>query len=313
MSGCQPDGAVGRMAVSEADVLTSMGDIPHHANGRAASRAAGRRSRAVAMRLPTRRAAAAGTWGRPRDGVTHGTLELDVTMLERWCAAQAGVGLVHVVGAAFALGLRAAPDANAHVRMGRVRLREDVDVGYVVDIGRGADMGCAVVRRADGRDPREHARQVFAQARSLRRGRDADFGRARALARVVPQPLLGLGMRLSGLIAGGLGRRVPLLRLPAHPFGSVMVSSVEAWGVHQALPPLIPFADLGMVAVVGAVAERPWVVDGAVVPRRVAQVGLSFDHRIADGAHIAALMSVARETLERPWEVWPHLGGPPGP
>ncbi|MEQ8833562.1 MAG: 2-oxo acid dehydrogenase subunit E2 [Miltoncostaeaceae bacterium] len=275
------------------------------------SRAGLRRSRPVAVRRATRRAAAAGTWGRPRDGVTHGTLELDVTDLERWCAAQAGVGVVHVVGAALARGLRVAPDVNAHVRFGRVRLREAVDVGYVVDIGRGADMGCAVVRGADLHDPRQHARQVFAAARSLRRGRDADFGRARALARAIPQPLLGLGMRLSGFIAGGLGRRVPLLRLPAHPFGSVMVSSVAAWGVHLALPPLIPFADLGMVVVVGAVAERPWVLDGDVVPRRVAQLGLSFDHRIADGAQIAALLATAREALERPWEVWPHLGGAP--
>lgn len=270
-----------------------------------------RRVKAVAVRSPARRVAAAGTWGRPRDGVTHGTVEVDVTDLERWCGAQAGVSLVHVVGAALARGLRAAPDANAHVRFGRVHLRDEVAVGYVVDIGRGADMGCAVVREADTHDPRQHARRVFGAARALRRGQDADFGRARALARVVPPPLLGLGMRATGFVAGVLGRRVPVLGLPAHPFGSVMVSSVEAWGVHQAFPPLIPFAGLGMVVVVGAVAERPWVVDGAVVPRRVAHLGLTFDHRIADGAQIAVLMSVAREAMERPWDIWPQLGARP--
>ena len=33
----------------------------------------------------------------------------------------------------------------------------------------------------------------------------------------------------------------------------------------------------------GQVAERPWVVDGAVVPRSVCQLTLSFDHRFVDG------------------------------
>jgi len=27
----------------------------------------------------------------------------------------------------------------------------------------------------------------------------------------------------------------------------------------------------------------PWVVDGAIVPRQVTQLSLSFDHRIVDG------------------------------
>lgn len=268
-----------------------------------------RRTPRVRPRSPVRAAIARGTWGRPRDGVTHGLLDLDVTEAERWCAGQAGVGLVHVVGCAVARGLRDAPDANARIVLGGARRRPAIDISFVVDVARGADMGTVCVRDADAAAPRELARALFAGARALRRGEDGALGRARAVAERVPAPLLRAGMRVAGFVAGGLGRPVPGLRVPAHPFGSALVSSLEAWGVRRALPPLVPFAHLGLVVTVGAVAWRPRVHEGAVVPRRVAELGLTFDHRLADGAQIAALMARVAAAVERPWEEWPPAPG----
>lgn len=262
-------------------------------------------------RSRVRGAVARGTWGRPRDGVSHGWLELDVTEVERWCAQVAGVSLVHVVGAALARGLARVPDANSRVVLGAARTRERVDVSFVVDIARGRDMAAVCVRDADGKSPREVARELFAGARDIRRGRDDALGRARAVARHVPAPLLRVGMRAAGFVAGGLGWRVPGLRVPAHPFGSVLVSSLEAWDVPRALPPLVPFAHLGLVVTVGAAGWRPWVVDGEVVPRRLTEVGLTFDHRLVDGAQMATVIDVVRAAVQRPWEVWPQVAPAP--
>lgn len=262
-------------------------------------------------RSRVRSAVARGTWGRPRDGVTHGSIELDITEAERWCARAAGVGLVHVVGCALARGLGRVPEANSRVVMGAARTREQVDVSFVVDIARGRDMGAVCVRNADVKSPRDVARELFSGARDLRRGRDGALGRARAVAAHVPAPLLRVGMHVAGFVAGGLGRPVPWLRVPAHPFGSVLVSSLEAWDVPRALPPLVPFAHLGLVVTVGAASWRPWVVDGEVVPRRLIELGLTFDHRLVDGAQMGAMIGVVREAVQRPWELWPHVAPPP--
>jgi pyruvate dehydrogenase E2 component (dihydrolipoamide acetyltransferase) len=44
----------------------------------------------------------------------------------------------------------------------------------------------------------------------------------------------------------------------------------------------------------GRIAERPWVVDGALVVRPVMTVMMTFDHRMVDGATGSrALMSIA--------------------
>jgi hypothetical protein len=261
----------------------------------------------TAARSRVRSAVARGTWGRPRDGVTHGSVELDVTEAERWCAQSAGVSLVHVVGCGLAHGLVRVPDANARVVMGAARVRERVDVSFVVDIARGHDMGAVCVRDADDKTPREVARELFAGAREIRRGSDGALGRARAVATRVPAPLLRVGMRAAGFVAGGLGLPVPGLRVQPHPFGSVLVSSLEAWDVPRALPPLVPFAHLGFVVTVGASSWRPWVVDGEVVPRRLIEIGLTFDHRLVDGAQMATVIGVVRDAVERPWEIWPQV------
>ena len=264
----------------------------------------------TASRSRVRTAVAAGTWSAPRDGATHGFASLDVTEAERWCAGLAGVTLTHVLGAAVALGLEAAPDLNSRVVLGSVRRRPSVDVAYVVDIGRGRSMSAVCVRDAPSKTPRAIAREVLAGARAIRRGTDPVFGRATRVAARVPEPLVRPGMAAAGFVTGGLGRRFAPLALPAHPFGSALVSAIGPWGLERAIPPLAPFARLGLVLVLGRVAARPWVVDGAVVPRRIVDVGVTVDHRLADGAQIGAFAAVVRSAVERPWETWPTDGGP---
>ncbi|MEO7015483.1 MAG: dihydrolipoamide acetyltransferase family protein [Leifsonia sp.] len=51
---------------------------------------------------------------------------------------------------------------------------------------------------------------------------------------------------------------------------------------------------------VGRMIERPWVVDGAVVPRRIAQLSLVFDHRVTDGGVAAGLLRDIADAVESP-------------
>lgn len=51
---------------------------------------------------------------------------------------------------------------------------------------------------------------------------------------------------------------------------------------------------------IGRILERPWVVDGAIVPRRIVQVSLAFDHRVCDGGYAAGFLRRVTELIEHP-------------
>ncbi|CAM5360143.1 dihydrolipoamide acetyltransferase family protein [Leifsonia shinshuensis] len=51
---------------------------------------------------------------------------------------------------------------------------------------------------------------------------------------------------------------------------------------------------------IGRVIERPWVVDGAIVPRRIVQLSLVFDHRVTDGGVAARFLREIADAIESP-------------
>ena len=63
--------------------------------------------------------------------------------------------------------------------------------------------------------------------------------------------------------------------------GTITITNVGVFGVDTGTPILNPGESA--ILALGAIRDMPWVVDGQVVPRKVCQLALSFDHRIVDG------------------------------
>jgi 2-oxoisovalerate dehydrogenase E2 component (dihydrolipoyl transacylase) len=63
--------------------------------------------------------------------------------------------------------------------------------------------------------------------------------------------------------------------------GTITITNVGVFGVDAGTPIINP----GEAAILafGQIRDMPWVVDGAIVPRKVCTLALSFDHRIVDG------------------------------
>ncbi|WP_091034591.1 dihydrolipoamide acetyltransferase family protein [Microbacterium oxydans] len=51
---------------------------------------------------------------------------------------------------------------------------------------------------------------------------------------------------------------------------------------------------------IGRIIERPWVVDGAIVARRIVQLSLAFDHRVCDGGYAAGFLRRVTDLIEHP-------------
>ncbi|SFR33587.1 pyruvate dehydrogenase E2 component (dihydrolipoamide acetyltransferase) [Halogeometricum rufum] len=80
--------------------------------------------------------------------------------------------------------------------------------------------------------------------------------------------------------------------------GTFTITNVGGIGGEYATP-IINYPEVGILAL-GAIKEKPRVVDGDVVPRKVLTLSLSFDHRVVDGAVGARFTNKVREYLANP-------------
>ncbi len=261
------------------------------------------RRRSPGRRSLSRRRIAVASWKAPGDGPIQGFLDLDVTSAEPWCAAH-GVTLAQLVGCGVGRALAACPDARSRVVAGRAVERAAADVSFTVSVGLGVDLRAVCVRDADCKHPREVAAELQGGARRLLRGDDPQTGRAVAIADRLPWPLLRPALALVGFLANGIGIRVRGVRVEPHAFGSAIVTAVDVLGLQRGLAPLVPLARVSTVVCVGSPRARV-EPDGVA---RIAELGLTFDHRLVDGAQIATFTARLREVVERPWQVW---GDPP--
>lgn len=76
------------------------------------------------------------------------------------------------------------------------------------------------------------------------------------------------------------------------------VSNLGDRGIEAVFPVIFP-PQLAIVGF-GAVLTRPWVVDGAVVPRRIVRASLAGDHRATDGNMGARLLATLEALLLDP-------------
>jgi pyruvate dehydrogenase E2 component (dihydrolipoamide acetyltransferase) len=102
--------------------------------------------------------------------------------------------------------------------------------------------------------------------------------------------LVGIASALDALVATAREGRCT----PAQLSGStVTITNIGVFGVGGGTPIINPGESA--ILAVGAIADRPWAVDGSLVVRKAATLTLSFDHRVVDGAAGSrALASIAR-------------------
>jgi pyruvate dehydrogenase E2 component (dihydrolipoamide acetyltransferase) len=80
--------------------------------------------------------------------------------------------------------------------------------------------------------------------------------------------------------------------------GTVTITNIGSYGMDTGTPILNP-GEVGIVAL-GAIKQKPWVVDGEVRPAFVTTVGASFDHRIVDGDVASRFTADIASVLEEP-------------
>lgn len=273
--------------------------------------------------LPTWRKVALSAWGPPRSPAAYGMLDIDcepaLAYIDKLRASSGErVTLTHVLGRAIALAIAEHPEVNGFVSRGRLMVRDTVDVFFQVvffdddDAGKGAEkseksekkkganLAGAKVRRADQKSTVEIARELRERAGRIRARGDAETARGSATLASLPAPLVGLATRAGGFLSYDLGLDLSRFGVPYDAFGSCLVTNVGVFGIPVAWAPLLCLSRAPLVLTLGAVRPAPVVRDGAVVVRRVATVGVVFDHRLMDGYHAGKMAQTLLAAMAAP-------------
>lgn len=80
--------------------------------------------------------------------------------------------------------------------------------------------------------------------------------------------------------------------------GTITITNIGVFGVDAGTPIINP-GEAGIIAL-GAIRQKPWVVDGEIRPRWVTTVSGSFDHRVVDGDGISRFVADVASVLEEP-------------
>ncbi|MES9608621.1 2-oxo acid dehydrogenase subunit E2 [Actinomadura sp. NPDC000929] len=80
--------------------------------------------------------------------------------------------------------------------------------------------------------------------------------------------------------------------------GTFTLNNYGVFGVDGSTP-IINHPEAALLGV-GRIIDRPWVVDGAVVPRKMTQLSLTFDHRVCDGGAAGGFLRFAADCVENP-------------
>jgi 2-oxoisovalerate dehydrogenase E2 component (dihydrolipoyl transacylase) len=80
--------------------------------------------------------------------------------------------------------------------------------------------------------------------------------------------------------------------------GTFTVNNYGVFGVDGSAA-IINHPEVAILGI-GRIIDRPWVVDGAVVPRKLAELTLAFDHRVCDGGTAGGFLRYVADCIESP-------------
>lgn len=256
---------------------------------------------------------AMGSWKTAGDPSVYGQIEIDMTKALEFIekinsSSDVKIGVSELIGRATALVMKKRPEMNGMLRLGRIYLRESVTLFYQVNIPGGAEdpIGKAnllglTIAEAENKSLVDIARELKEKSQKIKAGHENDMTRSVRTLALVPWQLMRWVLNITSFLNYDLNLPLQLLGMPKDPFGSVFITNVGSLGIDTAWAPLVPYTRVPLLLTVGAIKMRPWVNDqNELCVRPVLRIGCTFDHRMMDGVHAAAMSRMFLNYFEHP-------------
>lgn len=252
---------------------------------------------------PWRKTASA-IYRRPVDSKILGSVEIDITDLEKYINRKRKEGVKTTFTQFFALAAARAvsakvPEFNTYVRRGKIVQREHIDVSVSVLLHDG-QMSSIVIHDADRLTLSAMIELMNQRVQQSRNGQENRTMRSKNLMAAIPWPFRNWIFKIVKTFTMDWGFSIPAMGLSANSFGSFVVTNIGNVGLELGFPALFPTSNVSIVITLGGIKTKPWVVDGQVVPRSVISIGVAIDHRVADASHGGKLFREIKYYVQNP-------------
>ncbi|QGY47977.1 dehydrogenase [Maribellus comscasis] len=248
---------------------------------------------------------------KPIDSKIYGSVEIDVTDLEKYISAKRKEGikitLTHIitliVGRAIKLEV---PELNTFVKRGKIVNRPQIDAMVSVLLQDG-EMGSVKIENIDKLNISELSDEIAKKIKASRKGNENNTMQSKDSLSKIPWPFRSWVFYLYRLFTIHWGFSFPVIKLSANSFGSYVVSNIGTLGLDSGYGALLPSANVSIVMILGGVNKKPVVVNDEIVPRRILSLSATLDHRVVDGSHGGKLFRVIKQMIRNPYLLDEHI------
>jgi len=241
---------------------------------------------------------------KPIDSKIFGAVDFDVTNLELFISEKRKHGLKMTLTHFFVLTVARAlkeevPEFNVYYRRGKIVARPSIDAMVSVLQANGG-MSSVKIPNANTLNYSELVETMNHEIHKTRNGNEKGVGESKNFLARLPWPLNKWFFSFYKMMIIDWGLSFPLLGLNPNSFGSFVITSIGTLGLDTGYPALLPSSNVAFVFVLGGIQKKPVVVNDEIVIRRMMNVSIVFDHRLADASHGARLLRFIKQQMRHP-------------
>ncbi|NUM31015.1 MAG: 2-oxo acid dehydrogenase subunit E2 [Bacteroidetes bacterium] len=249
------------------------------------------------------RKTAATIYKKSVDSKLFGSVEIDVTELEKYIESKRQVGLkvtlTHIVFLATARAVKEIPQLNTYVKRGNICSHKSIDGSISVLLAEG-EMSSIKICNADVLSLNEIVTIAKENINKARKGSENQTMKLKSLITYIPWPISKwISLLIKNLITNW-GLSIKSLGLSANTFGSFFLTNIGSVGLDVGYPALMPYANVSFVLVMGGCSLKPWIVNGEIMPRKILNLSAALDHRVVDASHGGKLFKQLKHYLNNP-------------
>ncbi len=241
---------------------------------------------------------------KPVDSKIYGTVNLDVTDIEKYITKKRKQGvkttLTYLMTLIIGRSIRQeAMELNTYVRRGKIIQRKQIDATVTVLLP-GAQMGSVKVENADKISVEELSNIIGKEIAASRKGNENETMQSKNILSSFPWPFRNWMFIIYRTITLKWGISIPGTGVSANSFGSYVVSNIGSLGLDTGYGSLLPSSNVSFVMILGNIIKKPVVVNDEIVVRRIMQLSATLDHRVVDGSHGGKLFRGIKRYVRNP-------------